>query len=377
MRHRWLTHAGASWLLLLVACASAVPVVQDHAAPKVRRVPADLTPEEEHTVQLYGRSLPTVVMVLTTTGGTGPGSEEATRGLGTGVLIAPDCHVLTAAHVVDGADKIVVKTQDGVLRPAQLIFSEPGADIALLQLMQPDDKLPHAPLGDSDRMAVGQRLYIIGNPQGLENSFSSGLVSGFRNQGRLYDGTIEVEFIQTDAAINSGNSGGPVFDSQGRVVGIASRILTQSGGSEGLGFVVAINTAKQLLALEDRTWTGMQGMFLNSAQLGLLLNLDLPGGLLLQKVAANSPAQRAGLRGGVISARIGPLAILLGGDLILEFGGQDACHSACLAAAHDHISHLDRIPVTYLRGGKILKTELDVSETHRTYLSEEDLNEGR
>lgn len=377
MRSRCRTLTCASWLLLLAACASAVPAAQDHAAPKVRRAPSDLTPVEEHTVELYRQSLPTVVMILTTTAGKSGGSELAVSGLGTGVLIAPDCHVLTAAHVVDGADKIVVKTQDGVLRPAQLIFSEPGADIALLQLMQPDDELPHAPLGDSDRMAVGQRLYIIGNPQGLENSFSSGLVSGFRNQGWLYDGTIAVEFIQTDAAINSGNSGGPVFDSQGRVVGIASRILTQSGGSEGLGFVVAINTAKQLLALEDRTWTGMQGMFLNSAQLGLLLNLDLPGGLLLQQVAANSPAQRAGLRGGVISARIGPLAILLGGDLILEFGGQDACHSTCLAAAHDHISHLDRIPVTYLRGGKILKTELDVSETHRTYLSEEDRNEGR
>lgn len=362
-------------MFLLVACVSAGPVAQHHATPKVRRAPTGLTLEEKHTVDLYRRALPTVVMVLTTTGGSGPGREQIVRGLGTGVLIAPDCHILTAAHVVDGAQEIVVKTQDGVLRPAKVIFSEPGADIALLQLEQPDDELPHAPLGDSDRMAVGQRLYVIGNPQGLENSFSSGLVSGFRDRGRLYDGTILVEFIQTDAAINSGNSGGPVFDTQGRVVGIASRILTQSGGSEGLGFVVAINTAKQLLALENRAWTGIQAVFLNSEQLGLLLNLDLPGGLLLQKVAANSPAQRAGLRGGVILARLGPLQILLGGDLILEFGGQDACHSACLAAAHEHISHLDRIPVTYLRGGKLLKTELDVAETHRTYLDGSDVSD--
>ena len=108
---------------------------------------------------------------------------------------------------------------------------------------------------------MGQWAYAIGTPFGLENSFSAGRISGFREFGRLYDGTILAEFIQTDAALNSGSSGGPVFNSNGEVIGIASRILSLSGGSEGVGFAVAINTAKQLLALEDRIWMGFDAAF--------------------------------------------------------------------------------------------------------------------
>ena len=123
-------------------------------------------------------------------------------------------------------------------------------------------------LGDSDQLVVGQDLFVIGNPRGLANTFTSGILSGVREFAQLYDGTILVEFLQTDAAINSGNSGGPILDSSGRVVGIASRILTQSGGSEGLGFAVAINSVKQLLALEDRSWTGFTAIYLGRAELG-------------------------------------------------------------------------------------------------------------
>ncbi len=144
----------------------------------------------------------------------------------------------------------------------KLLFSEPRADIALIKLIDPPD-ITHAKLGDSDNLAVGQRVYAIGSPYGLEFSFSAGHISGFRDFDRLYDGTILTEFVQTDAAINSGNSGGPLFNTKGDVVGIASRIITASGGSQGLGFVVSINTAKQLLALEERVWIGFEGIFLD------------------------------------------------------------------------------------------------------------------
>ncbi len=373
MKNRTTTTALA---LALLACVS--PADGDHAGLKVRRAPEGLAGDEARTVELYRKVLPSVVTILTQSRVVSPLGLSRQGGLGTGVLISPDCHVLTAAHVVDGADAIVVKTQDGAFRRSELIFSEPDADVALLRLVEPDAGLPHAELGDSDRLAVGQSTYIIGNPRGLENSLSVGHISGFREFNRLYDGTVLAEFIQTDAAINSGNSGGPVFDSQGRVIGIASWILSHSGGSEGLGFVVAINTARQLLALEDRAWTGMEAVYLNAEQLGALLNLDAEGGLLVQQVARNSPADRAGIRGGSVPAQVGGATILLGGDLILELGGREACHAECLVAAHDHIATLDRIPVTLLRGGKRLDVTVDVSSTRRSFLqrTEESASEG-
>lgn len=342
-------------LFSLVLATPASCAAQDHALRQVHRPSPHVSGEEAALVALHARVLPSVVTVLTT-GVDLDGSPR--RGLGTGVLMSAQNHVLTAAHVVDGADSIQVKSQDGKLRPAVILFSEPEADIALLGFGVSEAALPFAELGDSDQVAAGQRLLIIGSPRGLEHSLSVGHVSAFRDFGRLYDGAILLEFIQTDAAINSGNSGGPAFDSAGKVVGIASRIMTHSGGSEGLGFVVSINTAKALLALERRAWTGMHGIFLSEHQLGTLLNVDRPGGLLLQTVASDSPAERAGLRGGSVLAQVEGRSIRLGGDLILQIGDQLACHDKCLAEARAKLGNVPDLPVTYLREGKLLQATI-------------------
>jgi serine protease Do len=153
------------------------------------------------------------------------------------------------------------------------------------------------------------------------------------------------------------------------VIGIASRILTHTGGFEGLGFVVAINTAKQLLALEDRAWMGIEAIYLSQEWLARLLNLDQRGGLLVQHVAKGSPADKAGLRGGSAPAEILGQKILLGGDLILEFNRQEACHSECLVREHQGIRRTDRIPVKYMRGGVIHEAIIDVSGTRRNFLA--------
>ena len=352
---------------LLMSGVPGLPA-QEHASPKVRSVPDYLSGEEAQAADLYRRVLPTVVTILTSSRVITEEGPEQREAIGSGVLISPECHVLTAAHVVEAADSIIVKTHDGVLRPAELLFSEAGADIALLKFVTPAPELPHASLGDSDRLAVGQKTFVVGSPYGLENSFSVGSISGFHEFGRLYDGTILAEFIQTDAAINSGNSGGPVFNSAGEVIGIASQILTVSGGFQGLGFVVAINTAKQLLALEDRAWMGIVSIFLDAEQLALLLNVDQQGGALIQHVTPGSPADRAGLRGGSIAARVLGQDILLGGDLILQFDSQEACHSACLVRAGEHIGSQDQIKVKFLRGGKIKDAVVDVSATRHNFL---------
>lgn len=357
--------------VLIFTWSGATPLpAQDHDHSRNHFTPDYLRGEEAQAAALFKKVLPVVVTIYTSQevmGQRGPQMESA---LGSGVIISAACHVLTAAHVIEGAKSIIVKTSDDKTHNAELLFSEPSADIALIKLETPIPDFNHARLGNSDSLAVGQRAYVIGAPYGLEHSFSAGHISGFHDLGKLYNGTILAELIQTDAAINSGNSGGPVFNSQGEVIGIASRIVTVSGGFQGLGFVVAINTAKQLLALEGRIWIGIDGYFLDRDSLAKLFNRDLGGGLLVERVAPGSPADRAGLRGGTIPGTILGTDFLFGGDLILEFGSVDVCHSECLSDADEHIAGLDLIPVKFLRDGQILETIIDVSGTRRNYLNQ-------
>lgn len=346
------------------------PWSQDHQPPKIRQTPDYLSDDESRSSALYKRVLPTVVTILTSKQVLTSEGEETHEGLGSGVLISKECHILTAAHVVAGADRILVKTYDNQTREAELLFSESGADIALLRLIEADPNLPHAVLGDSDALTVGQLTYVLGSPFGLEHSFSVGHISAFREFDRIYDGSILVEFIQTDAAINSGNSGGPVFNSKGEVIGLASSILTVSGGFQGLGFVVTINTAKQLLAMEERTWMGIESVFMTREQIAMLLNIDLEteGGMLVQRVARGSPAEKAGILGGVLPVVVLGQEFLLGGDLILAFDTQDTCHEQCLVNARSHFAGLDHIRVRLLRGGKPLEVVIDVSDARRNFL---------
>ena len=359
-------------LILVLAFTGTATAAQQHRpSKKLRTVPDYLTAAELQAVELYQRVLPTVVTVITSRKTYAAKTSGRQVSVGSGVLISPQCHVLTAAHVVEKAEEIRVKTMDGKLREAEVLFAEPSADIALIKLLKPDPNLPHARLGDSDHLAVGQIAFAVGSPYGLEHSFSVGHISGFREFDRLYDGTILAEFIQTDAAINIGNSGGPVFNSRGEVIGIASRIISVSGGSQGLGFAVAINTAKQLLALEDRVWVGIEGIFLNAEQIARLFNHQLDGGLLVERVVKGSPADRAGLRGGTLPARIQGRDFMLGGDLIIQLGSQPACHVECLVEAKKHLKGLDRFPVKFLRGGKTMDAVIDVTNSRRNFLRED------
>lgn len=339
-----------------------------HAPAKKRTIPSNLSASEINVAKLYQKAVSSVVTIYTTTNAFTSQGPTQNNGLGSGVLISHDCHILTAAHVVDGSTKIKVKTQDGKLRDATVLFSEKTADIALLKLDVPDSSLAHATLGNSDAMAVGQNIYAIGSPYGMENSFSSGIVSAFRNFNALYDGTVNIEFIQTDAAINSGNSGGPLFNSNGEVVGIASSILTVSGGFQGIGMAVTSNTVKSLLAFEDRPWIGVESVFLKSEDLARLFNLNLSGGLLVQKVAKASPADKAGLQGGTISANVNGRPILLGGDIILQIDTQETCHVGCIEGVRNVLADKNKIDVRYLRGGKEYTVTVDASEVRKNFL---------
>ncbi|MBW1818586.1 MAG: trypsin-like peptidase domain-containing protein [Deltaproteobacteria bacterium] len=369
---KWMPMASRLWMgsallffLTVTACTAQV-----QADSKPEPMPAYLSGEEILAAKVYRKALPAVVTIFTSQKQIRGGEEVSRGGIGSGVIISQKGLVLTAAHVIQAAEEIAVKTYEGEMLPAELLFSESAADLALIKIIDPPPGLKHAELGDSDLLVVGQMAYAIGSPYGLEHSFSAGHISGFRDFDRYYDGTIRASFIQTDAAINLGNSGGPILNSKGEVIGIASQILTLSGGFQGIGFVVPVNVAKQLLSLRERVWLGIEGIYLNREGVSKLLNQDLKGGLLVERVAKGSPADKAGLRGGSVPARLLDRDFLLGGDLIVEFGTREACSSDCLADAPSRFSGMDEIPVIFLRGGKYHKTTIDVSGSRRNFLEE-------
>ena len=278
-------------------------------------------------------------------------------GSGSGVLISADGKILTAAHVVQAADKIEVEFIDGQVVPAKVLSSVPMADVAMLKL----DWVPHnakpAKVGDSDKMQVGDDVFIIGAPYGISHSLSVGHVSARRKpQGSL--GALALELLQTDAAINKGSSGGPMFNMAGEVIGVVSMILSQSGGFEGLGFAIASNVATRLLIARKGFWSGIDGLLL-SGEWVRVFNIPQPAGMLVQRVADNSPASAIGLIGGTYKATIAGSELLVGGDIILAIGGIPVTPEGPSAQLLDYFNNLkpgDQVTVKILRAGQI--TEL-------------------
>jgi S1-C subfamily serine protease len=213
-----------------------------------------------------------------------------------------------------------------------------------------------AKLGDSGKVQVGDEVFVVGTPYGLSHTLTAGHISA-RHKLNIVSGAFEVsEIFQTDAAINQGNSGGPLFNLAGEVIGIASSILTKSGGFEGLGFAVTSNTAKRVLLEQPSFWFGLDGIVLDD-EVAAAFNVPQPMGFLVQQVAENSPAARLGLRPGGIKSQIGLNEMLLGGDIILEVVGIQVSES-CYPSIERRLSQMkpgDMITVKVLRAGRILE----------------------
>jgi S1-C subfamily serine protease len=267
---------------------------------------------------------PAVVIVRTSGRDVPPtsgGRPVSVAGLGSGVLIDTTGRVVTAAHVVQTADAVSVEFAGNLLVNARIIASDAAADVALLQVERVPPGIVPARVGDSDKVEVGEQVFVVGAPLGIGHTLTVGHVSARHKFNVTYGGIAPNELFQTDAAINQGNSGGPMFNMDGEVIGIVSHIVSKSGGSEGLGFVVTSNMAKQLLFDAPSVWNGLEG-YLLAGDIGRAFNIPLRrAGLLVQRVASGSPAERLGLRGGSVPARIGDEYLLLGGDVILAVDG--------------------------------------------------------
>lgn len=277
--------------------------------------------------------------------------------LGSAVLVSDDGLLLSAAHVVQVADNITAEFVSGERIKAKIIAAAPAADLALLKLSHLPKNPVIAKLGDSGKTRVGDQIYVIGAPFGIAHTLTVGYISARHQPNMLAGGFSKGEFFQTDAAINQGNSGGPLFNMQGEVIGIVSHIRSRSGGFEGLGFAVSINSAKELLLKPRPIWSGMEGYFLSDA-LARIFNLPQPNGILVQRVASNSPASHIGLRGGTTIAVIDEEEILIGGDVILSVAGiavQDDSSLDRINAALRRLKRKEKLSIVILRGGKIIE----------------------
>jgi serine protease Do len=240
--------------------------------------------------------------------GDAPEREQQQRSLGSGVIVDPTGICLTNAHVVERATDIEVVTADGKKHKAKVIGSDRRTDLAVLRLTG-GGPFPAAPLGDSDRVKVGDWVLAIGSPFGLQQTVTAGIISA---KSRSLTGNAFDDFLQTDAAINPGNSGGPLVNMGGEVVGINSAILSRSGGNVGIGFSIPANMAKRIyteLVAKGKITRGWLGVSIQplTPELAKSFGLKEPKGVLIADVVQDSPAEKAGLAAG---------------DIITEFGGK-------------------------------------------------------
>jgi serine protease Do len=275
------------------------------------------------------------------------GRSHPSRSLGSGFIINADGYVVSNNHVVDGASEVRVKLSDGREFPAKVLGRDSKTDLALLKIEATG--LPTIPLGDSEALQVGEPVMAIGNPFGLEQTVTTGIVSG---TGRVIGGGPYDDFIQTDTSINPGNSGGPLINARGQAIGINSVIFSQSGGSIGIGFAIPVNLAKPILTqLADgghvvRGWLGVSIQPV-TAELAKSLKLSEAAGALVSSVTDGSPAARAGLKAG---------------DVILEYNGQRLARADRLPNAVATTPVGREVPMAVMRDGKSMKLTVKVGE---------------
>ncbi len=319
---------------------------------------APAMPASAQTVREVFRSVTPSVVVIRAKGGDVTASGQTSfLETGSGVLVSADGKVMTAAHVVHSMDEISVEFLGGETVAARVIASEPAADLSLLQLERVPPGAKPAKMADSNTVQVGDQVIVVGAPYGLSYSLSVGYISARWAPNSVYKTMPLAEFFQTDAVINTGNSGGPLFGMNGEVVGIVSHNISKGGGSEGLGFVVTLNTAKQLLLEKRSLWSGLEGVVLSNRVADLLNLPPRTSGFAIKTVAKDSPADEMGLRGATMLVNIAGQEVPLGGDIVLTVEGM-AATGENLAKVRDAVGRMpagSTFKVEILRSGQVLE----------------------
>ena len=347
------------WIQAGIVVLSTVIAVQAQSAK--------LTSDEQNTISVFRQASRGVVYIAAGTTVRSPLDQHTNDTIetstGTGFVIDPEGRVLTAYHIIENRDEITVAV--GTRRvPAHLVGTAPQLDIALLQIDLPKDELFPLLLGSSQDLEVGQKVMAIGNPAGLDNSLTVGVVSAVK---RSLDGAameLEDSFIQTDAAINPGNSGGPLLNSAGQVIGINDAILKNT---QNMGFAIPIDLAKTVLpdliemGHPYRPMLGFTGSEVTSTT-AELFGLPVKHGFLVEEVLPGSPAQSAGLRAGSRMVTISDKPYVLGGDIIIAVNGEPFTSAVQLAQTLLRSRPGQELRLTVYRQGRTLDVELPLEK---------------
>jgi S1-C subfamily serine protease len=324
---------------------------------------AGLSSDEQNNIDIYKSArLATVYITSTTVRRDFFYQPVASRSLGSGFLINPEGLILTNFHVVSGSSRIQVTLSDQTQYFGRALDTDRSDDLALIKI-EPKQKIEVLKLGDSDRLQVGQKVLAIGDPFGLEGTLTVGVVSSI---GRVIDSENDQRLegmIQTDAAINGGNSGGPLLDSSGAVIGINTAILGQT--NMGIGFALPINRAKALLAdyqagrVTERPKVGVRTEYV-AGDLAEALGLPRSGGLLVEQIASGSSEEAAGVRGATQIVAIGNVELGIGGDLIVAIDGQPVTREDTLvrAVAQKRVGDVIRLTVVRNRATIVIPVKL-------------------
>jgi S1-C subfamily serine protease len=347
------TSAWNLWRALVPPSAAFDP----HAAPRLVEARGDLAADERATIELFERSSTSVVSVATSSSGIfdAPRSASARMGSGSGFVWSDDGIVVTNHHVVADARTCLVRLANGDAYRATIVGTSPPHDLAVLRIDAPKSALVPLPIGTSKDLRVGQKVFAIGSPFGLEQSLSTGVISALDRIIESEGGTGLAGMIQTDAAINPGNSGGPLLDSAGRLIGVNTAIATTTGSYSGIGFAVPVDTVNWVVPQLLRNGVAPQaglGVLLEDPVATALLGIE---GALVKRVIEGYPAERAGLRGGGLSADGRRLI----GDLIVSVNGETIRSAGDLTAELRRYAIGASVELGIVRGGQ--RTVLSVT----------------
>jgi putative serine protease PepD len=328
--------------------ATTYSVLADESATVVHEVTVT---ESDPVAQATGLSIAEIAeeaqqsVVEITAEGTSVAGQPQQQAVGSGFVWDREGHVVTNQHVVNGASSISVELPDGTTYSATVVGTDASTDLAIIRVDAPVSKLVPLQLGDSSDLRVGDPVVAIGSPFGLAGTVTSGIVSALHRQMTAPNRFTITDSIQTDAAINHGNSGGPLLDARGRVIGVNAQIESDSGGNDGVGFAIPSNTVRSVATQIIETGKA------EHAYLGITM-VATSDGLAVTEVRAGTPAETAGLRAATGTEVVDGEEVPTGGDVIVAFGGKPVSTTAELQSAVDARKPGDEITVTVLRNGE-------------------------
>lgn len=347
---------------------AAVDAVRPSPAAPAATAEPNLDPTETENVRIYKQASPAVANIVTRTVEYdfffNPVPVE---GAGSGFVIDTAGHILTNYHVVQGAQTIEVTLGDQSRFKAKLIGADTRNDIALVQIDPKGRKLTPLPLGDSRNLLVGQRVLAIGNPFGFQSTLTTGVVSSLGRTVQTSESTFIDEAIQTDAAINRGNSGGPLLNSHGEVIGINSAIFAPTGTTAGIGFAIPINIARRVaddLITQGRVRRATLGVEGRALWPGLAeaLNLNVEQGIMIERVTSGGPAAQAGIRGGTRSVLAGLQELRVGGDILVAVDNKPITSQMELNLLLNRARPGDTVMLSIVREGKKISVPVKLGE---------------